>query len=128
LLREACDAAANDTPHVCPICGAGRCWVCYGGRRWRETIFALLFVAGMGVPANLVPHLREEAEEKLPVYVAEQFPRCGSRLRGVKFYLQTVDLTKDGNAVPLVDDLAAIPLTLWRTNTIFAAAAQSSRY
>jgi FdhE protein len=30
-----------------------------------------------------------------------------------KFYLQTVDLTKDGHAVPLVDDLAAIPLTLW---------------
>jgi len=24
-----------------------------------------------------------------------------------------VDLTKDGNAIPLVDDLAAIPLALW---------------
>jgi formate dehydrogenase maturation protein FdhE len=30
-----------------------------------------------------------------------------------KFCTRTVDLTKDGNAAPLVDDLAAIPLTLW---------------
>ncbi len=30
-----------------------------------------------------------------------------------KFYLRTVDLTKDGHAIPLVDDLAAIPLSLW---------------
>jgi FdhE protein len=30
-----------------------------------------------------------------------------------KSYLRTIDLTKDGHAVPLVDDLAAISLTLW---------------
>jgi formate dehydrogenase maturation protein FdhE len=30
-----------------------------------------------------------------------------------KFYLGTVDLTKDGHALPLVDDLAALPLILW---------------
>jgi formate dehydrogenase maturation protein FdhE len=27
--------------------------------------------------------------------------------------LKTVDLTKDGLAVPLVDEIAAIPLDLW---------------
>jgi formate dehydrogenase maturation protein FdhE len=27
--------------------------------------------------------------------------------------VRTIDLTKDGNAVALVDDLAAIPLSLW---------------
>jgi formate dehydrogenase maturation protein FdhE len=30
-----------------------------------------------------------------------------------KFYVRTIDLTKDGNAVPPFDDLAAIPHTLW---------------
>jgi FdhE protein len=30
-----------------------------------------------------------------------------------KFFLTGLDLTKDGHAIPLVDDLAAIPLTLW---------------
>jgi FdhE protein len=50
----------------------------------------------------------------LPVYVAEQFPQVRvEACETCKFYLQTVDLTKDGSAVPLVDDLAAIPLTLW---------------
>jgi FdhE protein len=28
-------------------------------------------------------------------------------------YLKTVDLSKDGLAVPLVDDLASLPLDLW---------------
>jgi formate dehydrogenase maturation protein FdhE len=28
-------------------------------------------------------------------------------------YLKTVDLTKDGHAVPVVDELATIPLDLW---------------
>src|SRR6266550_1006898 len=30
-----------------------------------------------------------------------------------KFYLRTIDLTRDGNAIPLVDDLAAVAHTLW---------------
>jgi FdhE protein len=56
----------------------------------------------------------EETETKLPVYVAEQFPYIRVEACDTcKFYLRTIDLTKDGNAVPLVDDLAAIPLSLW---------------
>lgn len=56
----------------------------------------------------------EEAEQKLPIYVAEQFPHIRVECCDTcKHYLRTIDLTKDGNAVPLVDDLAAIPLSLW---------------
>src|SRR5579864_1960268 len=56
----------------------------------------------------------EEDEKKLPVYVAEQFPHVRvESCDTCKFYLRTIDLTKDGNAVPIVDDLAAIPLSLW---------------
>jgi FdhE protein len=62
----------------------------------------------------LCPACGEEAESKLPVYVAEQFPHVRVEACDTcKFYLRTIDLTKDGNAVPLVDDLAAIPLSLW---------------
>jgi FdhE protein len=62
----------------------------------------------------LCPTCGEEEEKKLPVYVAEQFPHvrvepCDT----CKFFIRTIDLTKDGHAVPVVDDLAAIPLTLW---------------
>jgi formate dehydrogenase maturation protein FdhE len=30
-------------------------------------------------------------------------------------YIKTVDLTKNGHAVPAVDELAMIPLDLWAT-------------
>jgi len=56
----------------------------------------------------------EETEQKLPVYVAEQIPHIRMECcETCKHFLRTIDLTKDGNAVPLVDDLAAVPLSLW---------------
>jgi FdhE protein len=62
----------------------------------------------------LCAHCGEEQEQKLPVYVAEQFPHVRVECcESCKHFLRTIDLTKDGNAVPVVDDLAAIPLSLW---------------
>jgi len=56
----------------------------------------------------------EESEGKLPVYIAEEFPHVRVECcEACRHFLRTIDLTKDGHAVPLVDDLAAIPLTLW---------------
>jgi formate dehydrogenase accessory protein FdhE len=56
----------------------------------------------------------EDKEQNLPVYVADQFPHVRVECcETCKHFLRTVDLTKDGHAVPAVDDLAAIPLTLW---------------
>lgn len=56
----------------------------------------------------------EENVDQLAVYTAEQFGHvrveacdtCGC-------YIKTVDLTKNGRAVPIVDELATIPLNLW---------------
>jgi formate dehydrogenase accessory protein FdhE len=104
------------TPRVCPLCGGRplfgvlrlegdggkRCMVCsFCGYEWE---FRRI----------LCPTCGEEDEKKLPVYVAEQLPHvrvepCDT----CKFFVRTIDLTKDGHAVPVVDDLAAIPLTLW---------------
>lgn len=62
----------------------------------------------------LCAHCGEEREEQLPVYIAEQFPHVRVECcETCKHFLRTIDLTKDGNAVPIVDDLAAIPLSLW---------------
>jgi len=62
----------------------------------------------------LCPACAEETVEKLAVYTASQFPHvrveaCDTCRR----YIKTVDLTKNGHAVPLVDELATIPLNLW---------------
>jgi FdhE protein len=82
-----------------------------GGKRFlqcafcsQEWEFRRIFCANCG----------EEREQKLAVYVAEQFPHLRvETCESCKHFLRTIDLTKDGHAVPIVDDLAAIPLTLW---------------
>jgi len=60
------------------------------------------------------PGCGEESKDKLPVYTAGEFDyvrveacdTCNS-------YIKTVDLTRNGLAVPVVDELATIPLNLW---------------
>lgn len=104
------------TYRVCPLCGSPPLLGVLrpegdGGKRFlacsfclREWEFRRIFCPACG----------EDAEGKLPVYVAEQFPHvrvesCDS----CKSYVRTIDLTKDGHAIPIVDDLSAIPLSLW---------------
>ena len=69
----------------------------------------------------LCPSCGEENVEKLAIYTAEQFAHvrveacdtCGC-------YVKTVDLTKNGLAVPVVDELATIPLNLWASEHSYA--------
>lgn len=56
----------------------------------------------------------EESIEKLAVYTAEQFPHIRvDACDTCRYYLKTIDLTRNGNAIPVVDEIAAIPLDLW---------------
>ncbi|HMD38397.1 MAG TPA: formate dehydrogenase accessory protein FdhE [Candidatus Acidoferrum sp.] len=104
------------TLRVCPLCG-GRPYVGVlrvegdGGKRWMVCSFCGY---EWDFRRLLCPTCGEEDEKKLPVYVAEQIPHVRvEACETCKFFMRTIDLTKDGYAVPVVDDLAAIPLTLW---------------
>jgi formate dehydrogenase maturation protein FdhE len=109
---------AISTHSVCPLCNSAPLLGVLriegdGGKRHLLCSFCLHEWEFRRI---LCPTCGEEAESKLPVYVAEQFPHI--RVEGCetcRYYIRTVDLTKDGYANPLVDDLAAIPLTLWAT-------------
>jgi FdhE protein len=60
------------------------------------------------------PACGEENVNKLPVYVAEELGHVRVEACDTcHHYIKTIDLTKDGRAVPVVDELAAIPLSLW---------------
>jgi FdhE protein len=60
------------------------------------------------------PACGEEDVNKLPVYVAEELGHVRVEACDTcHHYIKTIDLTKDGRAVPVVDELAAIPLSLW---------------
>jgi formate dehydrogenase accessory protein FdhE len=109
-------APAVMTVRVCPLCGArplsGVLRV--EGDSGKRFLLCSFCSQEWEFRRILCPTCGEEAEGKLPVYVAEQLPHIRVEACDTcKFYLSTVDLTKDGHAVPLVDDLAAIPLTLW---------------
>jgi FdhE protein len=104
------------TSMVCPLCGSRPLLGVLrpegdGGKRFLLCSFCSY---EWDFRRILCPFCGEEQEGKLPVYVAEQFPHIRVETCDTcRFYLRSIDLTKDGNAVPLVDDIAAIPLTLW---------------
>jgi FdhE protein len=104
------------TERLCPVClgmpqvaalrpegeGARRSLVCgFCNNEW-------------GFRRIVCPSCGEEDEKKLSVYVAKEFDiarveaceTCAS-------YLISIDLTKDGHAIPIVDELACVPLGLW---------------
>ena len=64
----------------------------------------------------LCPNCGEENKEKLPVYTAEEFPHIRvESCDTCRVYLKSIDMTKDGRAVPEVDELASVVLDLWAT-------------
>ena len=103
-------------PAICPFCS-------------RKPVVGVLRPEGDGAKRSLTcsmcatewpfgrilcPACGEESVEKLAIYTADQFGHvrveacdtCGC-------YIKTVDLTKNGRAVPIVDELGTIPLNLW---------------
>ena len=104
------------TPDVCPLCGS-------------KPQLGVLRPEGDGASRSLVcslcatewryerihcPACGESSELNLAVYLTQELPQV--RVEGCekcRSYIKTVDLTKDGHAVPLVDEIAAIPLDLW---------------
>ena len=116
LAAHTTAAPAVGTVHRCPLCGG-------------QPLLGVLRPEGDGAKRRMMcsfclqewdfrriycPACGEEDEKKLPVYVAEQFPHIRvEACETCKVYVRTIDLTTNGNAVPVVDDLAAIPLSLW---------------
>jgi formate dehydrogenase accessory protein FdhE len=116
LAARQATPAISPAGNTCPHCGARpvagvlriegdggkrflRCAFC--GTEWE---FRRIFCAYCG----------ETREESLPVFVAEKFAHIRVEACDTcRHCIRTVDLTKDGNAIPVVDDLAAIPLALW---------------
>ncbi len=64
----------------------------------------------------LCPICGEEDYQKLPRYSAEDMVSVRVEACDTcKYYLKSVDMTVDGLAVPLVDEIATVPLDLWAT-------------
>jgi formate dehydrogenase accessory protein FdhE len=65
-------------------------------------------------PRAVCPGCGEDRNDALPVFTSEGFEQVRVEACDTcKCYIKTVDLTSNGMAVPVVDELATIPLTLW---------------
>jgi len=62
----------------------------------------------------ICPNCGEEDQEKLPIYQTPEIPHVRiDACDTCHTYIKSVDLTKDGHAVPVVDEIAAVSLALW---------------
>ena len=60
------------------------------------------------------PNCGESDKDQLPIYLATDLEHIRvDACDTCKTYLKSVDLTKDGHAVPVVDEMAALSLALW---------------
>ena len=62
----------------------------------------------------LCPACGEQQSDRLSVYTASQFEHVRvEACETCHTYIKAIDLTKDGRAIPIVDELATTPLDLW---------------
>jgi FdhE protein len=93
-----------------PVVGA----LCEDGQGAKRTLTCALCARTWTYLRLVCPACGERTFEALPVYTAEQFPNARIEACDTcRTYLKTIDLTKDGLAVPLVDDIASVALDLW---------------
>jgi|SRR5579864_2179907 len=108
--------ADGSTPDRCPCCG-GRPQLGVlrpqgdGGKR---SLICALCSTEWDYRRIVCPACGEEGVDKLPIYVAEELGHVRVEACDTcRHYIKTIDLTKNGKAVPVVDELAAVPLSLW---------------
>jgi FdhE protein len=104
------------TPPACPLCSSRPLAGVLrpegdGGKRF---LLCALCSTEWEYRRIVCPACGEEDEKKQAVYIAKEIGHVRVEACDTcHFYLKTVDLTKDGHAMPVVDELAAIPLDLW---------------
>jgi FdhE protein len=108
--------APQETRAVCPFCG-GKPLVGVlrpEGDGAKRSLICSLCATEWTFGRILCPACGEEAVEKLAVYTATQFDYIRVEACDTcRHYIKTVDLTRNGHAVPVVDELATLPLNLW---------------
>jgi FdhE protein len=101
---------------VCPVCGERpQVGVLRGeGDGAKRSLICSLCSTEWDFRRLLCPNCGEEAPEKLPVYIAEEIPYIRVEACDTcHTYIKAVDLSKNGLAVPVVDELATVSLNLW---------------
>jgi formate dehydrogenase maturation protein FdhE len=116
LADHSVQALPDETPSLCPRCqskplvGALR----PEGDGAKRSLICSLCATEWSYRRIVCPSCGEEDVHKLAIYSAEGIAHVRvEACETCRHYIKTVDLTKDGRAVPIIDELATIPLNLW---------------
>jgi FdhE protein len=110
------DIAAAPVQSACPFCGElPQVAVLRGeGDGGKRSLICSLCSTEWDFRRLLCPNCGEESPRNLPVYTAEQFPHVRVEACDTcHTYIKSIDLTKNGLAVPVVDELATVALNVW---------------
>lgn len=109
-------AAAEGSPSLCPFCGS-RPQVAVlrpEGDGAKRSLLCSLCATEWIFRRVLCPSCGEQDKEKLPVFTAKEFEHVRvDACDTCRTYIKSIDLSKDGRAVPMVDELATVSLNLW---------------
>jgi len=109
-------ATADGTPSTCPLCG-GRPAVGVlrsEGDGAKKSLICMLCAHEWLFRRIYCPACGEEREPQMAFYSAPEIAHVRVDVCDTcHTYLKSIDLTKTGLAVPVVDELATIPLDLW---------------
>lgn len=103
-------------PQFCPQCAARPVAGVLRpeGDGAKRSLICALCATEWAIGRIVCPACGETEVEKLAVYTAAEFPYVRVEACDTcRQYVKTVDLTKNGLAVPIVDELATLPLNLW---------------
>jgi len=115
-LAERNDSSTEASPPLCPFCGSKPQLAVLRPEGDGAKRFLLCSLCGTEwfFRRVLCPNCAEENKEHLPVFIAQEFDyvrvdACDT----CHTYIKSIDLSKNGNAVPVVDELATVSLNLW---------------
>jgi FdhE protein len=110
------DIQASGAGPTCPFCNARPVAGVLrsegdGGKRW---LLCSLCSTEWQYRRVLCPGCGEENKDKLPIYRAAEFPAARvDACDTCKTYIKSIDLTTDGHAIPIVDEIATVALNIW---------------
>jgi formate dehydrogenase accessory protein FdhE len=117
LLRLRVEMTFDGYNHaLCPFCSrkAGLGVLRPQGDGGQRSLVCSFCLAEWAFRRILCPGCGEENNVKLPVYTASDFDYVRVECCDTcKTYIKSVDLTKNGLAEPVVDEMAAAPLDIW---------------
>ncbi len=117
------DIQADRAGATCPFCNARPVAGVLrgegdGGKRW---LLCSLCSTEWQYRRVLCPGCGEENKDKLPIYTAAEFPAARvDACDTCHTYLKSIDLTKDGHAIPIVDEIATVALNIWAEDHDYA--------